>query len=68
MILTLIVKENYITELISLANDLNFIPIVHRLLMSNITFEINTIPKDELVMNLCDGSDIDGMPGPSVGI
>lgn len=46
-----------------LAKELNYIPIVHRLLMANIYSSIDTIPKDELVMNLCDGSDIDGMPG-----
>lgn len=60
-------KEGYIKELEQLAAELHFIPVMHRLVMDNIKSTIDTIPKDELVFNVCDGSDIDGMPGPSVG-
>ncbi len=60
-------KEDYIKELQGLAKELAFEPNIHRLKLSNIESIINTIPKNELIMNLCDGSDLDGVPGPSVG-
>ncbi len=41
-------------------------PIIHRLRMNNIHSTIDSIPVEELTMNLCDGCDIDGVPGPSV--
>ncbi|KAJ3123330.1 hypothetical protein HK098_002021 [Nowakowskiella sp. JEL0407] len=59
-------KEDYIVELSTLATDLFFQPVIHRLTISNFGEFISTIPKLELVLNLCDGSDIDGVPGPSV--
>ena len=57
----------YIFELISLVNELEFNPIIHKLTIKNSFRLIDTIPKDELVLNLCDGCDIDGLPGPSIG-
>lgn len=45
-----------------------FIPILHKLLLSNMHAIIDSIPRGELIFNLCDGSDVDGVPGPSVGI
>ena len=61
-------KEDYIKELECLTRELDFTPCIHRLLLSNITSKIDEIPHDELILNLCDGSDVDGVPGPSVGI
>ncbi|TPX58080.1 D-alanine---D-alanine ligase [Powellomyces hirtus] len=59
-------KEDYIQELKTLATDLQFDPVIHLMHLSGIEAEIQTIPSDELIMNVCDGSDIDGVPGPSV--
>ncbi|KAJ3085195.1 hypothetical protein HK102_000223 [Quaeritorhiza haematococci] len=59
-------KEDYIVELKTLATDLQFEPKIHRMKISNIPAEVDEISSDELIMNLCDGSDIDGVPGPSV--
>ncbi|KAJ3042362.1 hypothetical protein HDV00_007496 [Rhizophlyctis rosea] len=59
-------KEDYINELSTMATALEFQPRVHRMKMANIHEICDTLPKEELVMNLCDGSDIDGVPGPSV--
>lgn len=60
-------KEDYIEELRTLARELDFDPVIHLLRLSNIEAELDTIPPEELIMNVCDGSDIDGVPGPSVG-
>ncbi|KAJ3189813.1 hypothetical protein HDU85_000097 [Gaertneriomyces sp. JEL0708] len=59
-------KEDYIQELGTLARDLNFEPVIHLMRLSNIEAEIDDIPSEDLIMNVCDGSDIDGVPGPSV--
>ncbi|KND03270.1 uncharacterized protein SPPG_02320 [Spizellomyces punctatus DAOM BR117] len=59
-------KEDYIQELKTLATELEFDPVVHLLRLSNIEAQIDEIPLDDLIMNVCDGSDIDGVPGPSV--
>ncbi|KAJ1565410.1 hypothetical protein HK096_002949 [Nowakowskiella sp. JEL0078] len=59
-------KEDYILELAALATDLAFHPIIHRMSIINHEAEISSIPLHELIMNLCDGSDIDGVPGPCV--
>ncbi len=55
-------KEDYLKELESLAKELDFFPIIHRLLLNNMTQIIDSIPRDEIIMNVCDGSDIDGVP------
>jgi hypothetical protein len=60
-------KEDYFKELESLAKDLEFEPVLRKLLLSNIHATIDSIPSGELILNLCDGCDIDGVPGPSVG-
>ncbi|KAI8810440.1 hypothetical protein BJ742DRAFT_177102 [Cladochytrium replicatum] len=59
-------KEDYIEELRQLSRDLDFDPVIHRMTLENKQAEIDGIPEEELIMNLCDGSDIDGVPGPSV--
>ncbi|KAI8820760.1 uncharacterized protein EV422DRAFT_530069 [Fimicolochytrium jonesii] len=59
-------KEDYIQELKTLATEIGFEPVVHLLQLGNIEREIDLIDLEELIMNVCDGSDIDGVPGPSV--
>ncbi|KAJ3021822.1 hypothetical protein HKX48_007705 [Thoreauomyces humboldtii] len=59
-------KGPYLEELKKLATDLNFVPIIHLMKLKEIETVIESIPVEELVMNLCDGSDVDGVPGPSV--
>jgi hypothetical protein len=60
-------KEDYFVELENITKELELIPVVHRLLLSNMTAIIDSLPFNELILNLCDGSDVDGVPGPSVG-
>jgi hypothetical protein len=60
-------KEEYMVELQNLTKELELIPVIHRMLLSNMNNIIDSLPYDELILNLCDGSDIDGVPGPSVG-
>ncbi|TPX30710.1 D-alanine---D-alanine ligase [Synchytrium microbalum] len=59
-------KEDYFNELTQLAEDLNFAPVIHKMTLTNMLEEIDGIPLDELVFNLCDGCDLDGVCGPSV--
>ncbi|KAI9100431.1 hypothetical protein DFS34DRAFT_592328 [Phlyctochytrium arcticum] len=59
-------KEDYIQELRTLAEELEFVPDIHLMRLTGIEAEIDQIPIDDLIMNVCDGCDIDGVPGPSV--
>lgn len=59
-------KELYIEEIRNLAKDIGLEPIMVALKMKTIQAQIDEIPLGETVLNLCDGSDIDGVPGPSV--
>lgn len=59
-------KEDYIEELLNLARVLHFSPCLHALSLSNMADKLSKIPVSELILNVCDGSDIDGVPGPSV--
>ncbi|KAJ3154532.1 hypothetical protein HDU86_004661 [Geranomyces michiganensis] len=59
-------KEDYIQELKTLATDLQFDPVIHLMRLNETESELKDVATDELVMNVCDGSDIDGVPGPSV--
>ena len=55
-------KQDYFEELSNLAKELGYIPIIHKLVLKNTTKVIDSIPDGELIMNVCDGSDIDGVP------
>jgi uncharacterized protein YjgD (DUF1641 family) len=55
-------KQDYFKELTNLAIELEYSPVIHKLVMSNIKQVIDSIPDGELIMNVCDGSDIDGVP------
>ncbi|KAJ3214385.1 Mitochondrial intermediate peptidase [Dinochytrium kinnereticum] len=59
-------KEAYVEELKQLSQQLFFEPVVHLITLKNSRQEIDQIPLEELVFNLCDGCDVDGLPGPSV--
>ncbi len=51
-------KQDYFVELASLAKELGYKPIIHKLVLSNISQVIDSIPEGELIMNVCDGSDV----------
>ncbi|KAJ3098643.1 hypothetical protein HDU96_010992 [Phlyctochytrium bullatum] len=59
-------KEAYVAELRELAKQLYFEPNIHLITLKNYRADIDTIPLAELVFNLCDGCDVDGLPGPCV--
>ncbi|TPX53057.1 D-alanine---D-alanine ligase [Synchytrium endobioticum] len=59
-------KEDYFKELEQLAEELNFTPVIHKMTLTNMNGEIDTIPNEDIIFNLCDGSDVDGVCGPSV--
>jgi hypothetical protein len=51
-------KQDYFVELSSLAQELEYKPIIHKLVLNNIKQVIDSIPECELIMNVCDGSDV----------
>jgi uncharacterized protein YjgD (DUF1641 family) len=51
-------KQDYFVELSSLAKELEYKPIIHKLVLNNIKQVIDSIPEGELIMNVCDGSDV----------
>ena len=55
-------KQDYFQELSNLAIELGYSPVIHKLVISNTQKVIDSIPDGELIMNVCDGSDIDGVP------
>jgi hypothetical protein len=59
-------KEDYFKELETMTRELDFVPVLKKVFMSTIKTTIDSIPKSELILNLCDGCDVDGVPGPSV--
>ena len=61
-------KLDYIEELGTLAKELGYTPIIHKLVLGNMHQVIGVIPNDELIMNVCDGSDIDGVPVNYIGL
>lgn len=50
-----------------MTRELDFVPVLRKVFLSTIKSTIDSIPRDELILNLCDGCDVDGVPGPSVG-
>ena len=47
---------------------MHFEPHIHMITMENSKAIIDSIPFTELIFNLCDGCDVDGLPGPSIGM
>ncbi|KAI8908900.1 hypothetical protein EDD86DRAFT_206360 [Gorgonomyces haynaldii] len=61
-------KEPYFRELETLSREMGLDPVIHKLQMSTIESTIKQLPVDALILNLCDGCDTDGVPGPSVAV
>eukprot|EP01004_Peranema_trichophorum_P004407 NODE_3332_length_1371_cov_2.624199_g2898_i0.p1 GENE.NODE_3332_length_1371_cov_2.624199_g2898_i0~~NODE_3332_length_1371_cov_2.624199_g2898_i0.p1 ORF type:complete len:366 (+),score=31.09 NODE_3332_length_1371_cov_2.624199_g2898_i0:59-1156(+) len=59
-------KEPYIEELLDIGKKLGFNTEIHVLDQSHLVLQ--HLPHDEIILNLCDGSDTDGIPGPSVAL
>lgn len=60
-------KEQYILELQELAQG-SYEPVIHLLSLGNVKSEIDKITDESLILNLCDGCDTDGVPGPCVAL
>jgi len=59
-------KIEYFDELIKMCNEINMDAVLHLVRMSDYKEVIDQIPKGAVILALCDGSDVDGVPGPSV--
>jgi D-alanine-D-alanine ligase-like ATP-grasp enzyme len=59
-------KKEYLQELIKIFDEIGKEAVIHLLRMRDFPQIVDKIPKGETIMNLCDGSDIDGVPGPCV--
>lgn len=59
-------KEIFFEELLRLARDCGRAGRVHPTLRSDFKEIIDDIPAGEDILNICDGNDVDGVPGPNV--
>jgi len=59
-------KREYLDELIQMFDEIHKDAILHLVRMSDYKEVIDQIPKGGVVLNLCDGADVDGVPGPGV--
>lgn len=60
--------DSYFDELKTLSLQSGFNPVLHILTIENTKDSIDSLdPEDGIILNLCDGCDVDGLPGPSVG-
>lgn len=59
-------KEIFFDELLRIARDCGRAGRVHPTLRSDFREIIDSIPADEDILNICDGNDVDGVPGPDV--
>lgn len=67
-------KQIYFDELMVLAQECQYTPKIHPLRMNNIDSTLHSLvgnssdeaATEDVVFNLCDGCDVDGLPGPSV--
>jgi len=59
-------KKEYLTELIRIFDDMGKEASIYLARMSDYEQVVDKIPRGETILNLCDGSDIDGVPGASV--
>ena len=60
-------KLDYFKELETMTRDLHLEPVLQKVVLTNVVAVIDSIPVGEYILNLCDGCDVDGVPGPSVG-
>jgi len=59
-------KREYFDELIKMCDEINMDTALHLVRISDYKEVIDDIPKGAIILALCDGSDVDGVPGPSV--
>jgi len=59
-------KREYLDELITMFDEIQRDAILHLVRMSDYKEVVDQIPCGEVVLNLCDGADVDGVPGPGV--
>jgi D-alanine-D-alanine ligase-like ATP-grasp enzyme len=59
-------KKAYLDELFRMFEEINREAVIHLLRMIDYKQVIDAIPKGVVILNLCDGSDVDGVPGPGV--
>jgi len=59
-------KREYFNELVQMCDEINFDCVIHLVRISDSKEVIDRIPKGAMILALCDGCDVDGVPGPSV--
>jgi len=59
-------KGEYLGELIKLFDEIHLDAVIHLVRMSDYKQVIDRMPRGEVILNLCDGADVDGVPGPGV--
>jgi hypothetical protein len=59
-------KREYFDELIKIFDEIGRDAVLHLVRMGDYKQVIDRVPRSEVVLNLCDGSDVDGVPGPIV--
>ncbi len=61
-------KAEYICELAQMCREIGYSSTVHLLRKTDYREEICKIPENAALFNMCDGGDIEGVPGPSVAL
>jgi len=59
-------KKEYFDELMKICDDMNKDALLYLVRMEDFHEVIEKVPKGATILNLCDGSDVDGVPGPGV--
>jgi len=59
-------KKEYFEELIKICQEINRDAILHLVRMVDYKEVIDKIPRGAIILNLCDGADVDGVPGSGV--
>jgi len=59
-------KREYFEELFKICDELNRDGVLHLVRMIDYKEVIDNVPRGAVILNLCDGSDVDGVPGPGV--
>jgi len=59
-------KREYFDELIKMCDEIHMDAVLHLVRITDYKEVIDQIPKGAIILALCDGSDVDGVPGPSV--
>jgi len=59
-------KKDYFEELIRMCDEIDRDGVLHLVRMSDYKSVVDAIPRGAVILQLCDGSDVDGVPGPGV--